>query len=605
MRIRKFGLVSYGPFELLRNIEFEPGINLIVGPNDAGKSFLLTALRQQFDNNPHRNESVFEDERLKASQLRLEIELSGKEFESALLQIGGERRIPSPAGKQGHPDYFKEFLSEPAIIIVVDRAAGGHDFSIVGPTGISIPQMNAQKSHRLNVVNGAIQFLDIQSHDGTAARVIDRLWKTNLFYFHPQRYGLGTTPYGRQERLDETASNLAAVLSWLNGERSDIFEKVVSDMGEIFDSVKNISVTNISSGFEVRVWPTRERVNPRLSHSLSASGTGLAQALSILVAAATSDSSIMLIDEVNTYLHPGAAKTLMRILKSDYGSHQYIVSTHSAEIIGLGIASSIKFISKKDQSSAVDQIDRTRLDELGSVASSLGISATDVFMHKRIVWVEGPTEEGCFDLIRRHKSSDDEDHIRFLSVSSTGDFFSKKRDRELVLDIYRRLTKTMSPLTPSPVFCFDREGLSDDEVLDIRRRSQYKIVFIPRRNIESFLLIPEIITALFQRDYPEIIAASSIPAVEALMIELASDKRFFGADSWSGDLSDAEWLAKVDGAGLLTELFASISGQKVNYVKTRDSLALVSLALEVREEALEDLINVVHTLEEKALKVDA
>lgn len=604
MRIRKLGLVSYGPFESLSGIEFEPGINLIVGPNDAGKSFLLTALRQKFDNNPHRNVSVFEDERLKQSRQRVDVEVSGREFESALLQRGGNPRIPAPTGKQGHPQYIREFLSEPAIVIAADRLAGGSGFSIVGPTGILTPEMDAPRSQRLNVVNGALEFIDVQGHDDTVAKVLDTLWAKKLFYVHPQRYGLGGTPYGRQEILDETASNLAAVLSWLNGERSDVFEKIVSDMGEIFESVRNLSVTNTSSGFEVRIWPTRERINPRLSHSLSTSGTGLAQALSILVAAATSDSSIMLIDEVNTFLHPGAAKSLMRILKSDYGSHQYIVSTHSAEIIGLGIASSIKFVSKVGQSSTVSQIDRNKLDELGDVANSLGISATDVFMHKKIVWVEGPTEEGCFDLIRRQYTPYPEDHIRFISVSSTGEFFSKKRDRELVLDIYRRLTKTMSPVTPSPVFCFDREGLSDDEVLDIRRRSQYKVVFLPRRNIESFLLIPEIIAALFERDYPEISEAGKAAAVEARMKELVSERKFGAGELWNNNLYEHNWLSMVDGAALLADLFNLISDTRVNYVKTRDSLALVSLALETRPEALKDLVDMVHTLEEKALKVD-
>lgn len=600
MKIRSLSLESYGPFNATDDISFAPGINLVVGKNNSGKSFLLKAFRVQFDNQPFRSSAEYAPERLRSSRQNMVIEVSGRELESAGLQKGGDAIIPVPRPFQSDATFFQTFFEQPSITVSVTRNSGaafvGREYPAARWGGYSRDSVG----HRLRFSNARIAFIDQQQNVDSTPDFVWQLWNQKVFYFQPQRTALGTNPYGRQVQLDESASNLAGVLSWMRGEREDLFQKIVSDMREIFEGLKNISITNTEAGFEVRIWPTDEMVIPFLSSSLAASGTGLGQALAILVAAATTDQSIIVIDEINTFLHPGAAKTLLSILYSDYGAHQYIVSTHSSEIIGSGLANSINLVERDGEESKVKGMSRDKMEHLADIGRILGISASDVFIYQRVVWVEGPTEEACFDLIRRNVPDGAPSSVKFVAVSATGDFFSKKRDRDLVLDVYKKLTTTMSPVTPKPLFCFDREGLTEENVQDLRRRSHYQIHFLARRNIESFLLSPAAVASLFRRDYPEISRAADEGYVLTTMQQLASEKRCQAA--WRGSHTDIEWLKLVDGASLLADLFDSISESKVSYAKTRDSVSLLSIIIDSRESFADELIATVRDLEEKSAK---
>ena len=65
--------------------------------------------------------------------------------------------------------------------------------------------------------------------------------------------------------------------------------------------------------------------------------SGEHQILRILVglASATAKNSIVLIDEIELNLHPTWQKRLIRALRDDTDNNQYIVTTHSPDVIGL------------------------------------------------------------------------------------------------------------------------------------------------------------------------------------------------------------------------------------------------------------------------------
>ncbi len=603
MKIRKMSLISYGPFLSATGIEFSPGINLIVGKNNAGKSFLLKSLLTQFQNQPYRSSELYHAERLQHSAQEIDVEVTGWELEQAGLQRTGEIAIPVPREFSNDSKFYNKFFSLPSIIISASRGANEAFIGREFPSSNWGGHDNIIDSHLIRFGNASITHVRQTQNADSTADLLWHMWSKKLFYFQPQRIAQGVCGYSRQNSLDETASNLAGVLSLMRGEREDLFAKIVTDMREIFDGVKNVSVTNTDQGFEVRIWPTEAMFIAETSSSLSSSGTGLGQALAILVAAATTDQSVLVIDEINTFLHPGAAKTLLRILHSDYGGHQYIVSTHSAEILGSGLANSINLVEKEGEESIVRGMSRDKIEHLTTIGRSLGISASDVFMYQHVVWVEGPTEESCFDLIRRHGDDKNLKAVRFVAVSATGDFFSKKRDRDLVLDVYRKLTLTMSPITPKPLFCFDREGLSEKDIIDIRRRSQYQMHFLTRRNIESFLLDPKAISQLFSRDYPEYVESSNPEYVKDRMVALIILNRYRAISPWTGDLNDPKWVNSVDGASLLGDLFKNLSNNEINYVKTKDSVALLSMILETESKTADELVKTVRELESKSGKL--
>jgi predicted ATP-dependent endonuclease of OLD family len=151
---------------------------------------------------------------------------------------------------------------------------------------------------------------------------------------------------------------------------------------------------------EIRVWfidPITERED--LAIALSQCGTGVGQVLAILYILITSqEPRIIIIDEPQSFLHPGAAKKLIEILR-EFPQHQYFISTHSPEIISSANPSKIVKLQYEDCETKASLIDSRETAEQRSLLAEIGVRLSDVFGADNILWVEGPTEERCLPLI--------------------------------------------------------------------------------------------------------------------------------------------------------------------------------------------------------------
>jgi predicted ATP-dependent endonuclease of OLD family len=137
-----------------------------------------------------------------------------------------------------------------------------------------------------------------------------------------------------------------------------------------------------------------------LNFTLAESGTGVGQVLAILCVAMSLPESIIIIDEPNAFFHPGAAKTLMHILKQY--SHQYVISTHSAELISACSPSTIHIVGFNNGESTIKHLAGADIEGIRLLLADLGMNLTDVFGAERIIWVEGYTEKECFPLLLKH-----------------------------------------------------------------------------------------------------------------------------------------------------------------------------------------------------------
>jgi predicted ATPase len=144
-----------------------------------------------------------------------------------------------------------------------------------------------------------------------------------MFYFSAERLNVGESPYQDAKRLSHNADNLAAVLATLQGSKGSTFDRLKQHLKGIFPTFGNLSVrpkpgSNLA---EIVIWPTEAMDEPELGFPLSESGTGVGQVLAILSVVMTTTESVIIIDEINSFLHPGAVKTLLRLLQTEY-SHQ-------------------------------------------------------------------------------------------------------------------------------------------------------------------------------------------------------------------------------------------------------------------------------------------
>jgi hypothetical protein len=117
------------------------------------------------------------------------------------------------------------------------------------------------------------------------------------------------------------------------------------------------------------------------------------------------------------------------------------------------------------------QVNPAEATDLRAVLAEVGARPSDVFGADNLLWVEGPTEEECFPLIRDRgrEASDHATGTVIIAVRHTSDF--KPRDVRATVEIYHRLTTAKALMPPAVGFIVDPEGLSPEAQRDVVRQS--------------------------------------------------------------------------------------------------------------------------------------
>jgi hypothetical protein len=209
----------------------------------------------------------------------------------------------------------------------------------------------------------------------------------------------------------------------------------------------------------------------------------------------TNEPGVIAIDEPNSFLHPGAAKKLIQILKR-FPQHQYIISTHSPEVIGAAQPATLHLVRFDGKQSVIETFGETEIEAKRMMLEEVGASLADIFSAERVIWVEGPTERECFDFVVAEELGGPIVGLSFVALRNTGDLDGKQADA--ALDIYNALTQGGSILPVSIWFSFDSEGKSERQIEDLKRRCGGRAKLLPRRMIENYLLNAAAIVAVLE-----------------------------------------------------------------------------------------------------------
>lgn len=598
MYVKRFRFRNFSSFAQTEWVNLLPGINLIVGQNNVGKSAILRIFERIWSENFHRNSDKYRIEDRIPQEAAFEVCVSREELRRGILLNG--RRFLWPVNTRYEEEKYKEgasaFLSQDTHVFEVMRTAGEQLVSMGQPLHrefLGPPNGSAQ----FDFVGDELVFRGIQqSPIDSCLLALNTLGGIKFFTFQAQRYGLGRSGFGREERLLPDARNLAGILSKMQGEQGTLFTKLISHLREVFPTVRNLSVTP-RSGFEILVWPTEDCSREEFSFPLDDCGTGVAQVIAILTVAMTFEQAILVIDEINTFLHPAAAKALVRILRTEYSAHQYIITTHSPDVLSSANPPTVNLVRKKDFSSVIEQVNLQKVDDLRDLANEIGVSMTDVFAAERIIWVEGPTEEICFPYIYKQRVGELPSGIVVSSIVATGDFNAKIKRRELIFQIYNRLSNAAAPLVKSAAFHFDRETLTDSEVEElIRHAAETRVAFLPRRHFECYLLNPAAIAAFINSYLPENENTVSDQDVHDGLCRIGGDRKYKADGNWNDDPSDPQWLSNVDAANLIKDICYELSDNRIAFSKNRHSFDILKRILESDPTSLDELTDYVKSL---------
>lgn len=588
MWISKFRVTSFSSFRDSGWIELDSRFNLFIGQNNSGKSAILRALSNPLPSNPHKDSNNFRGSNLHASQVSIDLEISLPEIISRFSAAGSIPTFPALQGASHQARMLEEYLNSDGRIISLElERKANSEAAPRGGASISNFRSDSNQSVLMSTIEGnSVKFTSGAPKPDNLSNLLSQKFGT-IFYFDAQRLNVAVSGWDSPDKLHSNARNLPIVLAHLQGTRRPVFDKIEKHVVDILSGIERITVApRQNNNYEILVWPDRNSNFEELSFSLDDSGTGVGQLLAILTAVVTSEQSIIIVDEINSFLHPAAVKKLLSLLRSEYPHHQYIISTHSADAISSCNAERIYIVNRTGFESSVKKIELEDANHAKEVAGTLGFSMMDVFGHERIVWVEGPTEEICFPyLIRKFGDPSDVD-IGFSSVSSPSALTTGGRRDRAIVEIYERAGKQLAPLLRGMAFALDREKLSDDEVAK-QERSKRKLRLLPRRCLECYLLVPAAITIAIN-DITD--KKFSIVDVENCLRKNAEDVTLGASKFWNGDINNIDWLRRVDGANLLSKTFSDLSDKKIEYRKTRDAISILRNISDTDPSSLEELL---------------
>lgn len=633
MYLSKIRVKNYKSFNDSGEIEFKPGINIIVGQNNSGKTTLLEALSFKFESKPHIN--LRNDTRRKLLKIGVEEnELLSKVESKIIIPEDFIRNLTNeilwmpyivgdPTKKNGQNyenfslDNYELFIKDFLTLEVVHDGLNSKVFELKG-SPLSETEGNLREiGNRLKGIkvldNKTIIFVDELGNQPTKNTANSFSWKSSqtflsgIYRFHATRICKGGCVTGTSIELKPDGENLAEVLSNIHGRYNFIYQKLNKYVSEIFPSVKWIDSprTEAKNGqgpyHEIRVWTTNQNSRREdLAFPLSECGTGVGQVLAILsVVIISEEPRTIIIDEPNSFLHPGAAKKLIEILnKEEFSHHQYFISTHSPEIITASNPATITMLNYIDGETKVEQIDLSDANGVKKVFKNLGVEPATFAFANHILWVEGATEEKAVSLILKNAGINNV-VVKPTVASAFRQSRKRKQNVSHIFKLHEAVSGTDSVISPKMTILLDREIGKESENEDlIREFGEDKFNFIPYAMYENYLLDAQAITHILEftkttEHYEEKSEETDVEVnVENVKNWIAENyKEFLSDKSKDLELDNSECLVKLDGAKLLDKLFKCFLGKPFGYepYKVEYGEKLTQWLLENKPEQLAEL----------------
>jgi predicted ATP-binding protein involved in virulence len=314
MKLERLDLQNFRGFESLE-LSFDPEVTALVGVNGAGKTTILDAVRQLL------------------GVLGTRIVDGGLE----LADIRGDRRLGA--------DFAESRLT---------IASPGQTRSWSARTEGELGSLGGDLAGAKRTVFDLNTLL--QSGGGVP-----------LLVFYPTRRGaidlppplprpLPRTVFGDalQGALDGGASNFQAFLDWFREEEDVFNEQVVrgavgDGRASVLPAVRAAIEQLVPGASDLRVDRRPQRMTVKLGDrrldvaslsggqlSLLAMVGDLARRLALLTPSGLNPldgDAIVLIDEVELHLHPGAQRTVMPTLRRVFPNAQFVISTHSPQVL--------------------------------------------------------------------------------------------------------------------------------------------------------------------------------------------------------------------------------------------------------------------------------
>ncbi|MCC2275481.1 AAA family ATPase [Streptomyces sp. ET3-23] len=466
------------------------GLILVTGPNNVGKSALLSILDALAGITPEGSQHYGRPSSITAT------------WE---LTSGGRRRMLADV-----PDADNLFQGELAthlkvkfgdllgklqpVAVSVSAAEDwlelGHlDMTVSGQWKISRRSLtDALKDDQTwtNEVSGGGPPGDTLSYFGPIVQDTVEHWRARYFHFQPLRQTSGRTAQlrGITPTLATDGSNLATVLLHLQTNQPETWAQIRRLVSEIIPDVGELMTPVNGDQCEIVFWSNERRdLTPR---NLKDLGTGVEQLLMLLVAGLTQQARTVVLEDPEIGLHPSAQRALLGLLQDWSRGRMILAATHSAAMLDwTSPSTTVVAVRRRRGVSTADVVTTERAE----VLRELGIRMSDILSAERILVLEGPTDRDILDIW----FADVLRNPRVVVLNGGGG--SDARHADLLADWLADADQLGQRRV---LYVRDRDEMS--EAAAARLRASGNVFVLPVREVENLLLDAEAVTKLINQE---------------------------------------------------------------------------------------------------------
>jgi hypothetical protein len=413
---------------------------------------------------------------------------------------------------------------------------------------------------------------------------------SEVLYLGPRRIELGRRQLMSRRSLEPDARNLTDVLLHLQLNELSTFAAVRTVMREAFPDIRELSVRtgDDPSASSLMGEPYVYFGDRDVPVALRLCGTGLEQMLALTVGVLTATSPrLFLIDEPQAYLHPHAERSLLALLDA-HDEHQYLIASHSHVLLRARPLTQVRLIHLEEGASRVvgDPEDEQLLAELG-------VSAADLWLSDRLLWVEGPSEEEVLSRVAQALLS--QVQIASLAIRRMPEAASRfaTKNAAAAEAAYQFCADTSRAVAALPVrmrFLFDADEKRPEFRQRLEEASSGMALFLRVRELENLFLDAELLHKALHNlaegldiDPP---SAEAVAEALARYLDAHDDAQLF-----PGGPPDGEPPADVvKGSEVLSRLWWDFL--IAQYDKVQDGGALSALALDHNPGLLQPLVDI-------------
>lgn len=228
-----------------------------------------------------------------------------------------------------------------------------------------------------------------------------------------------------------------------------------------------------------------------------------------------SESTLFAIDEPEIYLHPDVQRQLLTILRRL--PCDVLLATHSVEIIGEADPSELLLVHKGKQSAQrLRDVEEVQL-ALASIGSAQNITLTHLARTKKIVFVEGDND---FKTLRRFAKVLGFDELSTgngITPFESGGVSSWQKIKSFAWGVRQTVDKSIKILA-----IYNRDCYCDEQMLEIESELKKELVdaqILFRKEMENYLLDIDVLQRVFERQLEAKSKRAGISIVAAKGIE--------------------------------------------------------------------------------------